>query len=117
MKIEIERGQIYFVNLNPIQGKEQAGNRPVLVLSINSINQLPLVVTVVVGTKGENIHQDYPTNVRVSPSESGLPLETVFLCFQLRSIDKNRFLSSPVGKLSEAKMQAVETAVRYCLGL
>ena len=65
--MKIERGQIYFVNLNPIQGKEQAGTRPVLVLSINSINNLPLVVTVVVGTKGKNIRQDYPTNVRVSP--------------------------------------------------
>jgi mRNA interferase MazF len=48
--MKIERGQIYFVNLNPIQGKEQAGTRPVLVLSIND---LPLVVTVVVGTKGK----------------------------------------------------------------
>ncbi|MEA5534035.1 type II toxin-antitoxin system PemK/MazF family toxin [Crocosphaera sp. XPORK-15E] len=36
---------MYFVNLNPIQGKEQAGVRPVLVLSINAINQLPLVIT------------------------------------------------------------------------
>lgn len=115
--MKIERSQIYFVNLNPIQGKEQAGNRPVLVLSINSINDLPLVVTVVVGTKGKNIRQDYPTNVRVSPDESGLSLETIFLCFQIRSIDKNRFSSAPVGKLSEEKMQEIETAIRYCLGL
>jgi mRNA interferase MazF len=69
----IKRGEIYFVNLNPIKGKEQSGIRPVLVLSIDAINQLPLVVTVVVGTKGENIQRNYPTNVRVSPLESGLP--------------------------------------------
>ena len=31
----IEWGDIYFVNLNPVKGKEQAGHRPVLVLSIN----------------------------------------------------------------------------------
>ena len=30
----VKRGEIYFVNLNPVKGKEQAGNRPVLVLSI-----------------------------------------------------------------------------------
>ncbi len=41
----IERGEIYFVNLNPVKGREQAGQRPVLVLSINAIDQLPLVVT------------------------------------------------------------------------
>jgi mRNA-degrading endonuclease toxin of MazEF toxin-antitoxin module len=64
----IQRGDIYFVNLNPVQGREQAGQRPVLVLSIDAINRLPLVVTVVVGTKGENITRDYPTNVRFSPA-------------------------------------------------
>jgi mRNA interferase MazF len=78
----IQRGDIYFVNLNPVQGREQAGQRPVLVLSIDAINRLPLVVTVVVDTKGENLTRDYPTNVRLSPAESGLPIETVFWAFR-----------------------------------
>lgn len=115
--MSIKRGEIYFVNLNPIKGKEQSGIRPVLVLSIDAINQLPLVITVVVGTKGENIQRNYPTNVRVSPLESGLPLETVFLCFQIRSLDQNRFSTQPSGKLSEEKMEEVEIAIRYSLGL
>ena len=72
----MQRGDIYFVNLNPVQGREQAGQRPVLVLSIDAINSLPLVVTVVVGTKGENVTRDYPTNVRLSPAESGLSINT-----------------------------------------
>ena len=113
----IKRGEIYFLNLNPIKGKEQSGSRPVLVLSVDTINQLPLVVTVIVGTKGENIQRDYPTNVRVFPHESGLPLETVFLCCQIRSLDKARFPDRISGNLSEEKMQEVETSVRYCLGL
>jgi mRNA interferase MazF len=54
----IQRGEIYFVSLDPVQGREQAGRRPVLVLSADAINRLPLVVTVVVGTKGENITRD-----------------------------------------------------------
>ena len=93
----LQRGEIYFVNLNPVQGREQAGSRPVLVLSIDAINRLPLVVTVVVGTKGANVTRDYPTNVRVSPQESGLPMETVFLCFQIRSIPAG-FLINPPAK-------------------
>ena len=112
----IERGEIYFVNLNPVQGREQAGNRPVLVLSIDAINRLPLVIAVVVGTKGENISRDYPTNVRVSPAESGLPMETVFLCFQVRSLDPKRFPENPAGKLSDNAMKKVEEAVRCSLG-
>jgi mRNA interferase MazF len=115
--MSIERGEIYFVNLNPVQGREQAGQRPVLVLSINEINQLPLVITVVVGTKGENLRRDFPTNIRVAPSESGLPLETVFLGFQIRSIDASRFPQPAAGRLTRNKMAEVETAVRYALGL
>jgi mRNA interferase MazF len=113
----IERGEIYLVNLNPVQGREQAGRRPVLVLSANSINRLPLVVTVIVGTKGENATRDYPTNVRVPTAESGLPMETVFLCFQLRSLDPSRFVGPPAGKISGATWEKIESAVRQCLGL
>src|SRR5262245_3328004 len=113
----VQRGEVYFVNLNPVQGREQAGQRPVLVLSINAINRLPLVVTVVVGTTRENITLDYPTNVLLSPAESGLPMETVFLCFQLRSLDPTRFSGPPAGRVSEAAMRRIDEAVRYCLGL
>ncbi len=113
----ISRGDVYFVDLNPVKGKEQAGTRPVLVLSIDAINKLPLVVTVVVGTKGENISRDFKTNVRIAAKESGLPLETVFLCFQIRSLDAKRFPDKPVGKLSNELMKKIEKTVRYCLGL
>lgn len=113
----IHRGEIYFADLNPVRGREQAGDRPILVLSINAINNLPLAVTVVVGTDGKNISRDYPTNVRVSPIESGLPIETVFLCFQIRSLYPKRFPQKPGGKVSEEVMVKIENAVRYCLGL
>jgi mRNA interferase MazF len=111
------RGEIYFADLDPVLGREQAGKRPVLVVSDDVINALPLVVTVVVGTRGDRVSRDYPTNVRVAPEESELPDETVFLCFQLRSLDATRLLSPRAGVLSAASMARVETAVRYCLSL
>ena len=113
----IKRGEIYFVDLNPTKGREQSGRRPVLVLSVDAINNLPLVVTVVVGTKGENILKDFLTNVRVSAADSGLPIETVFLCFQIRSIDPNRFPAKAAGKISDKNLEKIENAVRRCLGL
>jgi mRNA interferase MazF len=113
----IQRGEIYFVNLSPVQGREQAGQRPVLVLSIDDINRLPLVITIVVGTKGANVPRDYPTNVRVAAADSGLPMETVFLCFQIRSLDARRFPAAPAGKVTGRVLEQIEDAVRYCLGL
>src|ERR1700689_4337261 len=107
----IQRGEIYLVNLNPVAGREQAGRRPVLVISIDAINRLPLVVTVVVGTKGENIRRDYPTNIRLSAAETGLPMETVFLCFQLRSLDATRFSSAAAGRALPNALERVENTV------
>jgi mRNA interferase MazF len=100
-----------------VRGHEQAGRRPVLVLSIDAFNDAPLVVTVVVGTSGSRVTRDYPSNVRVSPAESGLGEETVFLCFQLRSLAHARFPAHPTGAIGAAKLVEVEQAVRYCLGL
>jgi mRNA interferase MazF len=113
----VHRGEIYLVNLNPAQGREQSGRRPVLVLSVDAVNRLPLVVTVIVGTKGENVARDYPMNVRVSPVESGLPMETVFLCFQIRSLDPSRLGAPAIGHLSDSALEKVQNAVRHCLGL
>jgi mRNA interferase MazF len=115
--MSVMRGDVYFVNLNPIQGREQAGHRPVLVVSIDAINRLPLVVMVVVGTSGANVKQDYATNVRVTPAESGMEGESVFLCFQVRSLDVSRFPATRAGKLTPDAMERIETAMRYCLGL
>ena len=43
----VQRGEIYFVNLNPVQGREQAGQRPVLVLSI--LNKSKILYVTVLG--------------------------------------------------------------------
>jgi mRNA interferase MazF len=114
----ITRGDIYFVDLNPTKGREQSGQRPVLIVSSDAINRQPLVVTVVVGTDARNIPRDYPVNVRVSAKETGLPLDTVFLCFQIRSLDPSRFQSARLaGKMPAPRMADVESAMRLVLEL
>src|SRR5262249_11498720 len=104
----IQRGEIYFVELNPVKATEQSGNPAVLVLSGDVINRLALVMAVVVGTKGANVSRDYKTNVRVAPADSGLPIETVFLCFQIRSLDSSRFPPKPAGKLTPQVFATLE---------
>jgi len=112
----IRRGEIYFVDLNPVKGKEQAGYRPVLVVSDNLINAQPLVASVVMGTDARNVQKDYPTNVRVTAKESGLPKDTIFLCFQLRSLDPTRF-GKPLGLLLPDRMKEIDQALKLVLGL
>jgi mRNA interferase MazF len=113
----IRRGQIHFASLDPVRGREQAGRRPVLVVSSDAINGLPLVVTVVVGTDAANVSRDYPVNVRVAAAESGLARDTVFLCFQVRSLDHSRLVTPEVGRLPALRMAEVDTALRRVLEL
>jgi len=118
----ISRGEIYFVNLNPTRGREQAGRRPVLVVSVDAVNRQPLVVTVVVGTDARNVPRDYPTNVRFTAKETGLPMDTLFLCFQIRSLDQKRFLdargtASLAGRVPQDGLKKVDNALRLVLGL
>jgi mRNA interferase MazF len=119
----ISRGQIYFVSLSPTHGREQAGRRPVLVISSDAINRQPLVVTVVTGTDAKHVPRDYPTNVRVTAKESGLPRDTVFLCFQIRSLDPARFFDPKTqhpnlaGTMPPARMAEAEEALKLALSL
>jgi mRNA interferase MazF len=116
----IKRGEVYQVSLYPAKGREQAGKGPVFVVSSDTINAQPLVVTVVAGTDSRNVSRNYPTNVRVSAKESGLPKDTVFLCFQVRSLDHGRFLgprANRIGVLPPRRMAEVENALRQGLVL
>jgi len=90
----------------------------VLVISSDAINRQPLVVPIVVGTDSKNVLRGYPVNVRVSAVETGLPRDTVFLCFQIRALNPARFQSrGPAGRMPVSRMAEVENAVRLLFEL
>ena len=109
----IHRCEIYFVNLNPVQGREPAGDRPVIVLSVDAINRLPLVVAVVVGTKGENVTRDYPTNVRVTVAERDFRWRPYFSVFRsdrwIRNASPPRQLAQSAGQYSSESKRPFDT--------
>ena len=71
----------------------------------------------------DNLQRDYPLNIRLTALESGLPMDTVFLCFQIRSLDPSRLIDPragvpvPAGTAPAARMADVEQAIRLVLGL
>ncbi len=48
--MSLQRGEVYFVDLDPVFGHEQAGRRPVVVMSNDVLNRQRLTVLVVPGT-------------------------------------------------------------------
>ncbi len=113
----IRRGEVYFVDLNPTRGHEQAGTRPVVVMSNDVINGRRLVVAAVPGTRGIKLKPNLPWNVRIPAGEGGLPEETVFMAFQVRALDHSRFTGPPVGVSSQTWLARIEAALSLTFAL
>lgn len=64
------RGEIWFLNLDPNPGREQAGNRPALVISVDVFNHGPADLVVVVPVT--SVAKGIPFHVRVPPPEGGV---------------------------------------------
>lgn len=90
MPADIRHGEIWQADLNPVKGSEQAGLRPVVVLSGNLLNQhLAVVIVVPLTTKIKN----YKGNPILKPSQTnGLKNESEMLVFHIRSVSKARLV-------------------------
>ena len=80
----MDRGDIYHVNLNPIQGREQAGSRYVIIISPRDFNRLgtPLVCPI---TQGGVFARD--RGFAVSLTGIGTAAQGVVPCNQPRVLD------------------------------
>ena len=86
----MRQGEIWKADLNPVRGSEQAGSRPVVILSGNLLNQnLPIVIVVPLTTKVKG----YKGNPILKPSEvTGLKSESEMLVFHIRSVSRDRLV-------------------------
>jgi mRNA interferase MazF len=111
---KIARGEIWLVDLNPIRGREQAGKRPCLVISVDAFNQSPadLVIAVPITSKEKRI----PFHVQVTPPEAGLTMVSFIKCEDVRSISIDR-LERRYGSVSNETLTAVEDRLRILMGL
>jgi mRNA interferase MazF len=108
------RGEVWFADLDPGFGHEQAGRRPVLVVSVNPFNSGLSGLTVVapITSRLRNI----PLHVPVKPPEGGLRGPSSILCDAVRSIDRRRLLDL-WGVVAPATMALVEDRLRRLMGL
>ena len=81
----MKRGDIYLVSLDPTEGHEQQGTRPVLIVSPDKFNALTKVPIVVPITSGGNFART--AGFGVSLDSSGTRTKGVVRCDQPRPID------------------------------
>jgi mRNA interferase MazF len=102
----MKQGEIWHANLNPSKGSEQAGFRPVVILSGNLLNQhLNVVIVAPLTTKIKN----YKGNPVLNPDKlNGLKKESELLVFHIRSVSKDRLIKK-VGSVSKTE---ITTAIK-----
>ena len=107
---------IFLAALDPIKGSEQAGRRPVLVISREEINQLLPVVNAIPLTSRKSPERIiYPNEVLLPAGTGGLRVDSIALCYQIRTLDKGR-LEQDWGELGDSELcQAIREAVCFQL--
>ncbi|MDH3603703.1 MAG: type II toxin-antitoxin system PemK/MazF family toxin [Candidatus Tectomicrobia bacterium] len=108
------RGDIWLADLNPTRGHEQAGRRPVLIVSEDPFNHGPADLVMVCPLT--STQRRIPAHVSIASPEGGLRTPSVILCDAVRSMAKER-LSQHWGQVTPATMAQVEDRLRILLGL
>lgn len=108
------RGEIWQVALDPTRGHEQAGQRPALVVSVDTFNHGPAGLIVIAPITSRN--RGIPLHVRVAPPEGGLKQPSVVLCDHVRSVATERLIRR-LGTVSGGTLAEVEDRLRILLGL
>jgi mRNA interferase MazF len=108
---------VYEAVLDPVEGSEQGGRRPVLLVSRNAINEHSPVVIVLPISRLAHFSRVYPSQIVVKPAAgTGLSKESVVMAEQIRTIAKSR-LGRQLGRLPFAVMQDVNAKLKVALEL
>ena len=111
---EPRRGDVWLGGLDPVTGHEQAGKRPLLVISDDLFNsgRSGLVIVLPLTTVFKNI----PYHVPIDPPEGGLRIQSFIKCEDVRSISRGR-LETFWGAVSDGTLAAVDVRLRLLLSL
>ena len=97
----MKRGEIYLVSLDPAQGHEQQGTRPVLIVSpdrFNALTRIPIVVPITSGGSFARL-----AGFSVSLSGAGTRTTGVIRCDQPRPVD--------LGARNARRLESVPAAI------
>jgi mRNA interferase MazF len=108
--MKIERGEIWWVNLDPAVGREIRKRRPCVVISASEVNRIratPVVIPL-------SSSPEAAPPVVVSVPSAGK--DSVAVVDQIRAVDKKRFMHR-AGILADVDLRNLETAAKQILQL
>jgi mRNA interferase MazF len=115
----MRRGEIYWVDLDPVVGSEADKKRPAIIVSNDEANRTAErlgrgVVSVIPVTS--NTTHVWPFQVRLSANETGLRFDSKAQAEQVRSVDIAR-VGNRLGKIPPERALEIDAALRVHLAL
>jgi mRNA interferase MazF len=112
----MQRGEIWWADLDPVRGSSPAKRRPVLVVQADSFNA-SRISTVLAAVITSNLRLgDAPGNVALSKPTSKLSKQSVLNVSQIVTLDRAT-LTERISSLNDATMAAVDDGLRLSLSL
>jgi mRNA interferase MazF len=103
------QGDVSLADLNPVQGHEQAGKRPVLIVSVDEFSaathELAIVVPITTTDRGLRL------DVRIEPPEGGGDRIAFAMPYQVRTISHAR-LARLRGRVTDEALRQVISRLR-----
>ena len=112
----MNRGEVFLSRLDPTEGSEQAGMRPVVIVSRDAINRSSPVIIVVPLTSWAEGRRIYPSQVLIHAPEGGLRADSIALGEQVRAIAQDRLVSR-WGTLDSESVHRIDRALLIALDL
>lgn len=116
--IQLHRGMIVDVRLDPTLGSETGKTRPCVVVTNDTYNARVPVIQVVPVTEWSARKGRIVTNVEIAAtSGNGLAKKSIADCLQTRPIDRRLRLVSVRGHLEQEKLNQIDVALRRVFAL
>lgn len=108
------RGEVWYVDFNPVRGHEQGGHRPALVISADSLNSgaAGVVIVIPITSREKRIR----SHIEVAAGEAGLAKRSFIKCEDVRSVSTQR-LGRRLGAVEKLTLERVEAVLRILLVL
>ena len=112
----IERGDVWWAELDAPHGSEPGFRRPLVVVQVDAFNRSRIQTVVCVVLSSNLRLADAPGNVVLAKRDSGLPRDSVANVSQIVTIDRGD-LTERVGKLPALVRERIDRGLRLVLGL
>ncbi len=109
---QILRGEIRWADLNPVRGREQAGQRPVLILSHDVFNDRSGTV-IAVALTSQPQHASFPLTHEIQ--SKGLPKKSWVKISQIRTLSVER-IGKVIGRASPEELAEVIEGLNEIIG-